>query len=366
MVSELCGIHAQVMPSAEMSLGLRVARFTARDLADALWERRELVKIRGIRGTVHLVPAREYGWWLAILRAMRADGRDLDPVRLRYLGITERQFFDASAAIVDACAGQALTLAALGEKVIRAVGPWGRKTVSAFGGAQPVWHAALGHAMLEAAIVFGPPQGVRVTFVRAADWIGRQPVPPADEALDELFVRWLRAYGPASEREFAQWDTLAPKRVLATRERVGAKVETVTVDGVSLLQVARDMRPRTARSTLLLPRFDAYVVGSHPRDVLCPPEIVAKAAATGLLPKRNGTGRVFLTGPMPVLVIDGVVAGLWESKRTAKRVNVRVQPFARMEATRRAALERAAKRIGDTWGVATELEVGAIATRPHL
>src|SRR5437879_7382171 len=69
VVSALCGVHAQVMPSAVLSLGLRVRGFTERDLAGALWERRELVKTYGIRGTVHLVPAREYGWWLAALRA---------------------------------------------------------------------------------------------------------------------------------------------------------------------------------------------------------------------------------------------------------------------------------------------------------
>ncbi|TMC36085.1 MAG: winged helix DNA-binding domain-containing protein, partial [Chloroflexi bacterium] len=48
VVAEVCGIHAQVMPSAELSLGLRIADFRKRDLDSALWETRVLVKAYGI------------------------------------------------------------------------------------------------------------------------------------------------------------------------------------------------------------------------------------------------------------------------------------------------------------------------------
>ena len=366
VVSELCGIHAQVMPSAEVSLGLRIARFTARDLADSLWERRELVKIFGLRGTVHLVPAREYGWWLAVLRAMRGDDRDIDPARLRYLGISDRQLFDASAAIVDALEKRRLTREQLGDAVARRVGPWARRTVGAFGGQWPVWQAALGHAALDGALVFGPTDGVRVTFQRAADWIGGVRTPDADAALGELFVRYLRAYGPASERDFAQWSSLSPARIRAIRATVRERVAEVTVAGTALLQVAGDRPARPTPSTLLLPRFDVYAVGSYPRDTVAPPEIVAKAAATGLLRQRRGTGRAFLFGPMPVLALDGRISGIWESKRRAKRIDIRVQPFVKLDGTRRRTIERAAKRIGEIVGAEADLEIGAVTTRPHL
>jgi len=65
----VCGIHAQVMATAELSLGLRVAGVTREDVRQELWERRGLVKTYGLRGTVHLFPA--FGgawprWWTAI------------------------------------------------------------------------------------------------------------------------------------------------------------------------------------------------------------------------------------------------------------------------------------------------------------
>src|SRR5438067_2010608 len=83
VVGALCGIHAQVMASAELSLGLRVAGATRRDVAAALWEERRLVKTYGIRGTVHLFPADELPLWMAALRANRGT----DQARLGQQGL---------------------------------------------------------------------------------------------------------------------------------------------------------------------------------------------------------------------------------------------------------------------------------------
>ena len=45
----VCGIHAQVMATAELSLGLRVAGVTRLQVRQELWERRRLVKTYGLR-----------------------------------------------------------------------------------------------------------------------------------------------------------------------------------------------------------------------------------------------------------------------------------------------------------------------------
>lgn len=368
VVSAMCGVHAQVMPSAVLSLGLRVRGFVASDLDDALWERRELVKIFGIRGTVHIVPAREYGWWLAALRATGEDGRDVDPKRLAYLEMTETQLREMSAVIGDALSGERLTREQLGAAVANRVGRWAiDRTVGAFGGQWPVWQAALGSAALAGDLCFGPPDGARVTFVRPDDWLGRVTVPKPMDALRELFLRYLTAYGPATDRDFAQWSLASPQVVRGIREACGDDVVQIEIDGERMWQIAGDRAPRTRHATtLLLPRFDAYTVGSYPRDVVAPPAIVERAVATGLLPKRSGSGRAFLTGPMPVLVVDGVVSGIWESKRTSRRLALRVQPFVRLDRARRAALDDAVARLGEIVGLSPSLEIGSVTTRPHL
>lgn len=44
VVRRLCGVHAQVMPSAELSLAVRVADLKQPELRAALWEHRSLVR----------------------------------------------------------------------------------------------------------------------------------------------------------------------------------------------------------------------------------------------------------------------------------------------------------------------------------
>ena len=365
LVGAICGIHAQVMPSAELSLGLRVRGLTAKSLADALWKSRELVKTYGPRGTVHLLPAKEFGFWLA---ALRETGRaDEDADRLKYLGMTVKDL----AAVADAIAGSLsdvpLTREELGAAVAKRVGRWTvERTVIAFGGQSQVWQAGIGVVARRGLLCFGPPVGTRVTFVRADSWLGRFTIPDAAKAQRELLRRFLAAYGPATHREFAQWATIAPARANELATELGDEIEEIEVDGARALQLAGDRAARVTGSTLLVPRFDAYVVGSHPRDVAIPPDIVKRAAATGLLRGGIASGRAYLAGPMPVILVDGVVSGIWESKRSSRRLDIVAQPLVKLDAQRRAELERSAMRFGEIVGLDATLRIGKVKTLPHL
>jgi hypothetical protein len=365
VVSDVCGIHAQVMPSAEISLGLRIRDFTRAHLHDALWVKRELVKTYGIRGTVHLLPAREYGWWLAALRA--GWRRDHDVARLAYLGMTKKQMDATIDAIADAVSATPITREDLGEEVARRVGRWAvERTVNAFGGQSRVWQAAIGGAAMRGDLIFGPPVGARVTFVRPSDWLGKTKPPREPDAQVELMRRFLFAYGPATAAEFAQWAFLDTRRANEIAKALGDAIEPVGIEGHRAWQIAGDRAPRASESTLLLPRFDCYAVGFHPRDVIASPAVVARASATGLLPARLGSGRAYLVGPMPVLLLDGVVGGIWESTRGARRIAIRVQPLLALDRKRRRAIDDAAARIGEIVGLEPTVTIGKVSTRPHL
>ena len=80
VVRDICGIHAQVMGSAELQVAARVEGMTQADVRDALWERRTLAKTWTTRGTLHIHPADELSLWTAARRAVEEPGRiDLVP-----------------------------------------------------------------------------------------------------------------------------------------------------------------------------------------------------------------------------------------------------------------------------------------------
>src|SRR5688500_1574247 len=70
IVAAICGAHAQVLPAAELSVGLRIAGITRRHVQEALWTEHSLIKTFGPRGTVHLLPAADLPIWTAALSAI--------------------------------------------------------------------------------------------------------------------------------------------------------------------------------------------------------------------------------------------------------------------------------------------------------
>lgn len=84
---------------------------------------------------------------------------------------------------------------------------------------------------------------------------------------------------------------------------LAGELEQVDVDGSPAWVRVGDIAPppTTPHGARLLPYFDAYTVGCHPRDRLFPGPAAQRALARGQ------------AGNFPVLLIDGTVAGVWHT-----------------------------------------------------
>ena len=101
----MCGAHAQVLSAAELSIGLRLATGTRRDVRDALWADRSLVKTFGPRGTVHLLPTHDLPMWTGAPSAVPSSYGQAKDVRL-----TAEQTDKVVEAIAVALADDELTI----------------------------------------------------------------------------------------------------------------------------------------------------------------------------------------------------------------------------------------------------------------
>ena len=359
VAGEVCGIHAQIMASAELSLGLRVAGITRQDVRSELWERRRLVKTHGIRGTVHLFPAAELGHWLAALASVQ---QPLSMAVAEAWGLEPRQIPALVEAIGAALDGRRLTRQELGEEVARRVGRWALEGgYAAFGRGAPKWTAAIGAAAAAGALCFGPNEGSTVTFVRPDQWIDSWHSPDRREALEWAFRRFLAAYGPATPDEFALWfymesrdarELAAAMRPQLREVRVGERTALLPND----LDLAGTVLEPSAR---LLPRFDCYLVGSRPRDQLILSEVRERFDAR--LPRRLGT-----IAPYQVLLLDGMVGGVWEHRRVRGRMDIRVDAYLRLSDRHQELLEAEAVRIGDILEAVPTLQFGSVDPTAHL
>jgi len=338
--------------AAEISLGLRVA-VTKSGVRAALWESRVLVRTYGLRGTIHIFPSSELPLWLAALQTLHTLDNE---ARLRGFGLDIERIKQLSAGISDALDGRRLTIKELGPALVKRLGPWVEENAGiAFGGKPwPKWRIALGHAAHAGNLCFGPPQRTEVTLVRPDQWLGLQPRLDPDIALREVFRRFLHAYGPATTRDFAQWFALPHGRSRKLAAELAAEVEEVDVEGSALLAL-RDRRgeppPEGSESVLLLPHFDSYLRGFHPRA-----QLAGKWAA------RTSQG----TGQVPVLLLGGRVAGLWEQRAQRGTMKVRVEAFEPLSRSQVECLKGQVVRIGEILESTAILELGPVSLRPHL
>jgi hypothetical protein len=353
VVGAICGAHAQLLSAAELSIGLRLAGATRVDVREALWTGRSLVKTFGPRGTVHLLPAGELALWTGALGAVppprygfAADVR-LSPEQ------TDAVVDAVGAALADA----ELTVDELTAEVVARAGGWaGDLVMPAFNGLWPRWRQAVTVAAHRGALCFGPNRGRNVTYTSPRRWVpGFRPA-DGEAALTELLLRYLRAYGPATPRHFAQW--LAAPRAWAVElfAAHAGRLAEVEVAGTRAWVAAGDTAaPADPPDGLrLLPYFDAYAVAGQPRDLLYP----GPAAARALTPSGQA-------GNYPVLLADGVVAGMWHQRRAGRTLEVTVEPFDRLTAARRRALDEQVARVGEILQATPRLTIGPVTVGGH-
>jgi hypothetical protein len=173
-----------------------------------------------------------------------------------------------------------------------------------------------------------------------------------------VFVRrYLAAYGPATPRHFAKWSA-APGGWAAEvfgEPAAEGEIEEVLFEGVPARVAAGDTDfPDTAvRGVRLLPYFDAYVIAAQPRELLFPGPAYRRALAGGQ------------AGNYPVLLVEGVVAGVWHQRRQGRRTTVTVEPLGRLTARQERELREWVERLREVLEARAELVIGEVAAGPH-
>jgi Winged helix DNA-binding domain len=198
-----------------------------------------------------------------------------------------------------------------------------------------------GFAFFTGELCQGPPHGNKITLVRPDKWIGKWKRVKREDAIREVLRRFLWAYGPARPVDFRAWfQAEVPFDIV--------DVEEVDVEGHRAFVLAGDTDfPEAQKDVRLLPEYDVYVMGFREREHLVPERVREQVA---------GHGRGRYEGPAGVrfLLVDGVAAGLWERKKLAKRLEVRVSPARRV---RRGVLQDEVARFAEFLGVEPVLTV---------
>ena len=318
-----------------LSLRARVEGLTAGDIEASRVRRRSLVRTWCMRGTLHLLAARDLEWLLSAINpgVVRGGWRWLDK-RAGLKTARARQVLEAAYQILKANGPlpRRELMAAVSEKL-------GFDTAAAAAGVVQL-NGVLGR------VCFGPQHGNEPTYAALDDWLGR-PLTPGpgvagrpDHA--KLPRRYLHGYGPATPRDLAAWWGLALGEAKAAWAALRDELIELEVDGEPAWLLKSDAGALAklgspATTVRLLPAFDTYLLGYDRRNFAVP---------------AQHHQRVFHGGEIvPTVMVNGCAAGTWRYEQRGQQMRITVTPFAAFTREVRELVAEEAEDVGRFYGL---------------
>jgi hypothetical protein len=265
---------------------------TLRDV-DAAFDRGEIVRSWTMRGTIHVIPARELAWVLSITGERQFRKAALVQ---RHEGIDAAELARAEALLRTALRGGN----GLARKDVFAVWEAGGVSTQGQRGYHLLFALSVRGILCQGGVVArsgGPTR--EQYFVLLEEWAPEQ-VTPSDP-LAEFFARYIASHGPAGARDFAWWTGLPLGVSRAAADAASDRVRVVDDEPEPQYAAAgpAPQRLASAPSVIALPPFEEYYLSYVDRTVACAPEFLK---AIG--PSMNGIVR-------PILVANGQAIGVW-------------------------------------------------------
>jgi hypothetical protein len=319
VADDLVGIHATDPASVYLGLRARTRELSRDTVAAALYDDRTLLKVLGMRRTMFVVPVPLAGVVHAaatadlaaaerrrLLRMLGEAGIARDPEG--WLEAVEADTLEVLHELGEATAADlSKRVAGLREQITFGSG---RKWVGQVG----VSTRLLFLLATEGRIIRGRPKGTWLSslyrWVPVDRWVegGIEPW-PSERAQVELVRRWLRAFGPGTQRDIQWWTGWTVARTKAALRGAGA-VEVGLDDGQTGFVLPDD--PGTTGEppepwVALLPALDTTTMGWAERAFYLGDHVKA-------LFDRNGNAG-------PTIWADGRVVGGWAQRPTGEVVH---------------------------------------------
>jgi hypothetical protein len=325
-IERLVGMQAQVPLDPYIGLWTRLEGFRTDDLAKLITDRRA-VRIGLMRGTVHLVSARDALAMWPVVRPvfervfLSARGDVGVPTFTSRLdGVDLKALLKMGRRLVDESPRSAAELRPLLKK------RWPERDAEAL--------AAAVHFLLP--LVQVPPRGLwgasgqaRHTSLDA--WLGREV--SGDTSPDKLILRYLRAFGPATIADARTWSRLTGLREVFERLRPGLRTFR-DEHGRELFDVSDGALPDpdTPAPPRFLPEYDNFFLSHDDRSRVVRDNF-RRAPTSGI------------EGNFGTVLVDGFIGAKWKISRNGGEALLRVEPVVPLTKRDRSAVAEEGARL---------------------
>ncbi len=270
---------------------------------------KELLKTWLMRGTVHIIPTREYPIYHNAIQTHRLD------LWSKFIGKSKfhQQLSRLGPSIIEALSSGPLSREELHERIPQ---------LKRIPGAS--WGLDIKGLCYEGKVVFAGKDGQHSKFATLTGWFGTQNMLTltTSDAHATLVRRYLHGYGPATEHDYRYWSGLPAGTVHTAFQSLATELEAVRVGvkrSMFLLKADLDRLESFPECVglRLLPKYDPYVMGHFDKTRFLSEEyrrlVFRKAAVVE-----------------STVVSNGHVVGTWRYSANGPSLKVGVNLFTRI------------------------------------
>jgi len=307
VLRDVIGLQAQDLNAAQLSMRARSVGLTAVRVEQARQVERSIVWTWCMRGTLHLITAKDAAWLIPLLgpQFIQADQR-----RMRQLGWTESSAAAGIQLIYDELIRRGQLTRADIVQLLQAKGLPSE-------GQAPIH--LIYRAAMEGLLCYGPGPANNHNYVLFESGLGRLQPLPKSEALANLAYRYLEAYAPASPADLASWSGVNLQEARQAWKLISSELKAVEVAGepawllktqIPWIEEALDTTP----GVRLMPRFDTLWLGYEQRDWLVDTQYARRI--------HPGGGIIH-----SFLLVNGRILGSWTTRQRKRIQEVLLELF---------------------------------------
>src|SRR4030043_1270868 len=338
VVNTLCGLHAQNSLTPCLSLWNRIRCFKSELLDTALYKEKSLVKTWCMRGTLHIIQSDALPIYHKALKRMWFEhhGRYMRPPE--WPSLEQRQRI-SDPQISKALAKEPLTRKQLTNALRQKLGDLAQPYQRLLSG----WGGILKDTAYSGLTVCATPCGKETCFARIDLWLPNVNLNKIGEkqAKEQMLLKYLQGYGPASLQDFSSWSGLLAGEAKAAFESTRSELAEIRIKNSTkaLFALKGDLKrlenpnPPEGTSVCLLSKFDPYLLGHKDRARIVSSEHMKLV--------YRPAGDI-----ASCLLLNGRIAGTWTYRKSSKKLTVFITPFNKLDKNVLGQIEHCVKAMG--------------------
>jgi hypothetical protein len=196
---------------------------------------------------------------------------------------------------------------------------------------------------LDGLICSGPRRGKKFTYAVLEERVPYAKKLSREQALAKLALKYFTGHGPAQLKDFSWWSGLSVTDVKEALDLVKPDLEPATFDGKTYwFPVGIDSTTLKSPSAFLLSIYDEYTVAYKDRSDISEARDIERMISRG-------------NALTAVILLKGKVAGTWNKVLKKNIVEIRLNPFRKLDEKEQEALESEVARYGKFAGFSAVL-----------